>query len=98
MKIRLRFARSLSFVSLSDTSAEIAGAEDVTIQKIDGIWQLEGEWLKRVAATVNFSDYESRLFFDKVLRNAGLFDRLEDLGVENGDTVCIYDLVFDYQY
>ena len=77
---------------------QLEGAEDVQIQKKDGIWQLEGEWLKRVAAGVNFSDYESRMFFDRVLRNAGIFDRLEELGVQDGDTVCIYGLMFDFRY
>ena len=74
------------------------GAEDVCIEHADGLWQLEGEWLKRVAATVNFSDYESRMFFDRVLRKAGIFDRLEQMGIQDGDTVCIYDLMFDYRY
>jgi len=76
----------------------VEGAEDVRIEKTDGIWQLEGEWLKRVAATVNFSDYESRLFFDRVLRKAGIFERLERMGIQDGETVCIYDLMFDYRY
>ena len=76
----------------------LEGAEDVVISKSDGIWQLEGDWLKRVAATVNFSDYESRLFFDRVLRKAGIFERLEEMGIQDGETVCIYDLMFDYRF
>ena len=77
----------------------LEGAEDVRIEHgEDGIWQLEVEWLKRVAATVNFSDYESRLFFDRCLRKAGIFDRLEELGIKDGETVCIYDLMFDFRY
>ena len=74
------------------------GAEDVVIRKTDDIWQLEGDWLKRVAATVNFSDYESRLYFDRVLRKAGIFERLENMGIQDGETVCIYDLMFDYRF
>ncbi|MCR5090184.1 MAG: GTPase ObgE [Oscillospiraceae bacterium] len=76
----------------------LESADDVTIEKKDGIWQLEGDWLKRVAASVNFQDYESRMFFDRALRRAGIFDRLEQLGIEDGETVCIYDLMFDYRY
>ena len=77
----------------------LEGAEDVRIEHgDDGVWQLEGEWLKRVAATVNFSDYESRMFFDRCLRKAGIFDRLEELGIQDGETVCIYDLMFDFRY
>ncbi len=74
------------------------GAEDVRIEKIAGVWHLTGDWLKRVASTVNFSDYESRMYFDRALRRAGIFERLEQMGIEEGDTVCIYDLMFDYQY
>ena len=76
----------------------VEGAEDVVIRKEDGVWHLEGDWLRRVAATVNFSDYESRMFFDRALRKAGIFDRLEQMGIQEKDTVCIYDLMFDYQY
>ena len=76
----------------------VEGAEDVVIRRDDGIWHLEGDWLRRVAATVNFSDYESRMFFDRTLRKAGIFDRLEQMGIQEKDTVCIYDLMFDYQY
>ena len=75
-----------------------AGAEDVEIRYEDGLWQLEGSWLQRVAATVNFSDYESRLYFDRVLRRAGIFERLEEMGIRDGETVSIYDLMFDYRY
>ena len=77
---------------------KLEGAEDVLIRREDGIWHLEGDWLRRVAATVNFSDYESRMFFDRALRKAGIFDRLEQMGIQEKDTVCIYDLMFDYQY
>ena len=73
--------------------------EDVRIERTeDGTWMLEGDWLKRVAATVNFSDYESRMYFDRCLRKAGIFDRLETLGIQDGETVCIYDLMFDFRY
>ncbi len=77
----------------------LENAEDVRIEHTEeGLWQLEGEWLKRVAASVNFSDYESRMYFDRALRKAGIFDRLEQMGIEDGETVCIYDLMFDYRY
>ena len=45
---------------------------------------------------VNFSDYESRMFFDRMLRNSGIYDRLEELGINEGDTVSIFDLEFEY--
>ena len=63
----------------------------------DGIWFIEGAWLQHLMGNVNFADYESRLWFDKQLREAGLFKQLEELGIEDGDTVSLYGWEFDYQ-
>ena len=49
-------------------------------------------------ANVNFGDYESRNWFDRMLRQSGLFDRLEAMGIEEGDTVSIYDLDFEFRF
>ncbi len=45
----------------------------------------------------NFSDYESRMYFDRCLRTAGIFERMEALGVKDGDTVSLYDIEFEYK-
>jgi len=63
----------------------------------DGTWLVDGPWLRQLMANVNFSDYESRNWFDRRLREAGVFQRLEDMGVEDGDPVCMYNLEFEYQ-
>lgn len=72
-------------------------SEEVTIEQYDDEWFVEGPWLEKLVATVNFSDYESRMYFDRVLREAGVFDRMESMGVKDGDTICIYNLEFEYQ-
>ena len=76
---------------------EIGTAEDVQIRHDGDMWIVEGDWLAKLVATVNFSDYESRMYFDRCLRSAGIFDRMEAMGVQNGDTVSIYDIEFEYQ-
>ena len=76
---------------------ELGSAEDVSIVKEDDHWYIEGEWLTRLVASVNFSDYESRMYFDRSLRNAGIFARMEEMGIADGDTVNIYDIEFEYQ-
>lgn len=75
-----------------DTSAQVELEEYE-----EGYWIVEGPWLQKLVATVNFSDYESRMYFDKVLRESGLFDRMEAAGVKDGDTVSMYDLEFEYR-
>ena len=74
-----------------DTSGE------VTIEKVDDVWMVDGPWLQRLMANVNFGDIESRNWFDRVLRESGLFQRMEAMGVQDGDTVCLYNLEFEYQ-
>ena len=76
---------------------EIGTADDVQIRREGDVWIVEGDWLAKLVATVNFSDYESRMYFDRCLRSAGIFDRMEAMGVQNGDTVSIYDIEFEYQ-
>ena len=63
----------------------------------DGTWIVEGPALQRLMANVNFGDYESRNWFDRMLRQCGLFDRLEEQGIRDGDTVSLYNLEFEYQ-
>ena len=75
-----------------DTSAPL------DIQRADdGTWLVEGPWLQRLMGNINFSDYESRMYFDKTLRESGLFQQLEDMGIKDGDTVSMYDFEFEYQ-
>ena len=76
-----------------DTSAPL------NIQRADDghTWLVEGPWLQRLMGNVNFGDYESRMYFDKTLRESGLFQRLEEMGIQDGDTVSMYDLEFEYQ-
>ena len=72
-------------------------SEELTIEHFDDMWIVEGPWLQRLVATVNFSDYESRMYFDRILREAGVFERMEAMGVKDGDTVSMYDLMFEYK-
>lgn len=71
-------------------------AEPVIQRRDDGAWVVEGAWLERLMGNINFADYESRMYFDKALREAGLFDRLEALGITDGDTVSLYGFEFEY--
>ena len=76
---------------------EVDTSEPLHIEKIDDTWIVDGPWLERLIANVNFSDYESRSWFDRILRQSGLFDRLEEMGIQDGETVSLYDLEFEYQ-
>ena len=53
--------------------------------------------MQRLCSSVNFSDNESMMFFDRALRTSGIYARMEEMGVKDGDTVSIYDLMFEYK-
>ena len=75
-----------------DTQAPL----NITVE--DGVYLIEGPWLQRLISNTNFGDYESRLWFDKMLRESGLFDRLDAMGIKDGDLVSMYNLEFEYQH
>jgi GTP-binding protein len=76
---------------------EVDTSTPPTIEHMDDVWIVEGPWLQKIMANVNFSDYESRNWFDRVLRESGLFRRLEEMGIQDGDLVSLYNLEFEYQ-
>ena len=67
------------------------------IEHLGSTWLITGTWLERMIQNINFDDYESRNYFDIQLHKCGLFARLEEMGIEDGDTVDIYDFQFEYQ-
>ena len=77
--------------------AEAGEAEDLNIQHYGDTWVISGAWLAQLINDINFGDYESRMYFDRQLRKSGLFARLEEMGIQDGDTVSIYDFEFDYE-
>ena len=70
---------------------------ELEIDHYGDTWVVSGAWMERLLGDVNFDDYESRNYFDRQLRKCGLFDRLEELGIRDGDTVSIYDWEFTYE-
>ena len=76
--------------------AEEVGRHAVKITEEDGVYLVEGEWLLHVMQSVNFDDFESMQYFERVLTNSGVIDALRAAGAKEGDTVSIYDVEFDF--
>ena len=75
-----------------------AGVRETHIRKENGKYFVEGEWLYNFMGQINFSDYESLSFFQRVLAKNGVFDMLREAGIEEGDAVNIYDFEFEFVY
>jgi GTP-binding protein len=73
-----------------------SGDHDISIEVRNGVYYIEGEWLKGVIGSVNFDDTDSLRYFERVLKTTGVIKKLEKSGVNEGDTVNIYGMEFDY--
>jgi len=78
------------------TPVEEIGHNAVKVTNSDGVFVVEGEWLVQVINSVNFDDYESLQYFQRVLINSGVIDALREAGIQEGDTVSIYEIEFDF--
>ena len=76
--------------------AYVGGGKETTIRREDGMFIVEGEWLFNLMGQINFSDYESLNYFQRILYRSGVFEELEKHGCVDGDTVSIYDFEFDF--
>ena len=82
------------YVELIEAPADPSAVE---IDHLGSTWVITGTWVERLLDSINFDDYESRNYFDLQLRKYGIFKRLEEMGIQDGDVVSIYDLEFEYQ-
>ena len=76
--------------------AEEFSQTHVDIKVNDGVYFVEGKWLLQLIDSVNFDDYEYLQYFQRVLINTGVIDALREAGINEGDTVSMYDLEFDF--
>lgn len=76
--------------------AYVGGGKETTIRRENDTFYVEGEWLFNLMGQINFDDYESLNFFQRVLQKSGVFEALEAKGCKDGNTVSIYDFEFDY--
>ena len=67
-----------------------------TVRVEDGVYIVEADWLYRILCKTDLDDYESLQYFQRVLQQRGIIDALIEKGINEGDTVSIYDLEFDY--
>ena len=75
---------------------EITSKQEFKIHIEDGIYVVEAPWLMHALGFVDLDDYESLQYFQRVLRLSGIIDELERMGINEGDTVSILDIEFDY--
>ncbi len=66
------------------------------ITEENGVFYVEADWLEQILSTVNMDDYASLQYFQRVLRDCGIIDKLDAMGIQEGQTVDIFGFQFEY--
>ena len=66
------------------------------IEVVGGVYYVTGDMPRRLIQSVNLDDYISAAYFQKVMKNKGVFSALKKAGIKDGDTVNIFDFEFEY--
>lgn len=75
---------------------KLISKKDFRVTVEDGVYFVEADWLLDILRTANMDDYSSLQYFQNVFRTSGIIDKLEEMGIEEGDTVSIFDFEFEY--
>ena len=99
--IELVYDRLQSLPPILTYEAEAVQEEEVVGKQTDirregGKFIVEGQWIFNLMNQINFDDYESLNYFQRVLQRSGVFEQLEAAGCQDGDTVSMYDFEFEY--
>ncbi|MBE6613182.1 MAG: DUF1967 domain-containing protein, partial [Ruminococcaceae bacterium] len=80
-----------------DLDADKGASDAVTIRRgDDGAFICEGIWLEELVRRVNFDERESLMYFQRMLIQGGIIERLREHGCEEGDTVRMCGIEFDF--
>lgn len=69
---------------------------DLNFSKENEVFVVSGRRIDNLLEKINMEDYDSRMFFEKKLREMEVFDKLNEMGIKEGDSVAIGDIVFEY--
>ncbi len=69
-----------------------------TVVNDNGVYVVEGDYIKKLLGSCNLEDYESLSYFQNSLRKNGVIKALEARGIKEGDLVRMYDLEFEFIY
>lgn len=68
----------------------------VFYDEVEKEYVIEGPRIEKMLGYTNLESEKGFLFFQKFLKENGILDELENLGIQEGDTVRMYGLSFDY--
>ena len=68
----------------------------VSVRKENDVFIVEAPWLLKTLRSINFDDYESLQYFQRVMDSSGVNKALKKAGIQEGDTVNLFDMEFEF--
>ncbi|QZY57082.1 GTPase ObgE [Crassaminicella profunda] len=72
--------------------------DDIIVRRENEYYILEGKRIEKLFYSTNFEDMDSLRYFQNFLIKRGVVDKLKELGIEDGDTVKIFDFEFEFYH
>lgn len=69
---------------------------DLNFRKENDIFVVDGKRVDKLLEKVDLEDYDGKMYFEKTLREMEVFNKLKEMGIQEGDSVAFGDLVFEY--
>ena len=70
--------------------------EPFTIEVEDGVYVVRGVGVEKMIGYTNIDTEKGFAFFQRYLKEKGIIEALEEKGIQEGDTVRIYDMEFEF--
>lgn len=67
-----------------------------TVEKDEDVFVVEGPKIEKMLGYTNLDSEKGFQFFQRFLKDTGILEKLEEAGIQEGDTVRMYGLQFDY--
>ena len=69
---------------------------DIKCWEENGVYHVEGKQLEKIFNSTNFNDTGSLRYLYRYIEEKGAIERLQELGLEEGDSIFVFDYEFEY--
>lgn len=83
-------------ITKEELLAKEAKRQEFHVTHEDGVYYVEADFLDGIVSVAELDDYEALQYFQRVLRQSGIIDKLESMGIQEGDTVDIFGFAFEF--
>lgn len=83
-------------ISIEEYNFDVKDTTSIKIENINGVFEVTGGYIDNLIRSVVLSDYASNAFFQKRLKDDGILEKLREKGAQNGDTVRIGNIEFEF--